>query len=134
MTTAKNAVFIGLELRNCCLVGVGNWLLVGEIKIWLWGVGGGWVAGGVTPPTPNRENSAIRQLVFLKIMLTFSQNCEELWSENGVTTLAKTKWRKIVFCFENLNNIFIFQSWLLFCKIKEIITHNVFYLNYNRVL
>lgn len=22
-------------------------------------------------------------------MLTFSQNCEELWSENGVTTLAK---------------------------------------------
>ena len=45
MTTAKNAVFIGLELKNCCLVGVGNWLLVGEIKIWLWEVGGSLLGG-----------------------------------------------------------------------------------------
>ena len=34
MTKAKNAVFIGLQLENCCLVG-GGWLLVGGIKFWL---------------------------------------------------------------------------------------------------
>ena len=35
MTTAKNAVFIGLKLENCCSE-------VGEIKIWGEGGGGVW--------------------------------------------------------------------------------------------
>ena len=33
MTTAKNAVFIGLQLENCCLVGYDFWWRQG-IKIW----------------------------------------------------------------------------------------------------
>ena len=36
MNTAKNTVFIGLQLENCCLMGA-NRLLVGEIKSWMWG-------------------------------------------------------------------------------------------------
>ena len=32
MTTAKNPVFIGLYLENCCLLWGGDQLLVGEIK------------------------------------------------------------------------------------------------------
>ena len=40
MTTAINAVFIGLQLKNCYLVGGVNWILVGGgIKVW-WGGGG----------------------------------------------------------------------------------------------
>ena len=73
MTKAKNAVFIGLQLENCCLVG-GGWLLVGGIKVW-WGEstvegiflaaggGGGWgtskflTGGGIPLIIPSsREN------------------------------------------------------------------------------
>ena len=61
MTTAKNAVLIGLEHENCYLLGdgVGNWLLVrgestggifrwGDEQTFNWLVG----EGGETPPIP----------------------------------------------------------------------------------
>ena len=59
MTTAKNPVFIGLYLENCCLVG--DQLLAGEIKF-----GGGYLLGGMSkflagrgglhPYSPSKEN------------------------------------------------------------------------------
>ena len=49
MTTAKNPVFIGLYLENCCLVW-GDQLLVGEIKF-----GGGSLLGGMSKFSAGRE-------------------------------------------------------------------------------
>ena len=40
MTTAKNPVFIGLYLENCCLVWGGS-TFGGEDKIWWWESTGG---------------------------------------------------------------------------------------------
>ena len=68
MTTAKNAVFIGLSLEKCYLVG-GNWLLVGPEQKFgseslLRGifVGGGmrkFSAGGGLPHAPSMGKSCI---------------------------------------------------------------------------
>ena len=50
MTTAKNPVFIGLYLENCCLVG--DQLLAGEIKF-----GGGYLLGGMSKFLAGRGDS-----------------------------------------------------------------------------
>ena len=61
MTTAKNPVFIGLYLENCCLVWRGDQRLVGEIEFGGWGEKIGekifqLVERNSTPIAPNREN------------------------------------------------------------------------------
>ena len=45
MTTAKNDIFIGLQLENFHLVGAGELTFDEGIKIWCWG-GGGLLGGG----------------------------------------------------------------------------------------
>ena len=44
MTTAKNDIFIGLQLENFHLVGAGELTFDEGIKIWCWG--GGLLVGG----------------------------------------------------------------------------------------
>ena len=46
MTTAKNDIFIGLQLENFHLVGAGELTFAEGIKIWCWG--GGFFSMGVS--------------------------------------------------------------------------------------